>query len=374
MKKNLLYIIFTFCICFLSCKKNTLPPEDDAVAPDFYFKCDVNGLPINIQAGVNNYYMYSLHEQNADSIYVYRGDLKQKNCGANCSYGISVQINDYKISALNAPMKPDSGLYTGNYQFNDGVLAPLYYSAYFSPLTTSSNNTNTWRYSDSTSQTSLQGFKVFRTNTIQNVMLAVNQTSPTCSITHTNTFYIGNALQTNISAVRDTSNNYSFLRYTFSSNPTTSITGTTYFWEFGDGATSSLSNPTHNYSSQNYYRPKLTLSNATNTCVTYYQAPCFNYSVCNANYNAYFNSLANPKALSAITIKVIDPSGIEYSSSTLNQPSTNKFEIISIENYKLNEKNEATKKLKIKFNCTLQNGTNTLNITNGEAVIAVSYK
>ena len=204
--------------------------------------------------------------------------------------------------------------------------------------------------------------------------MLVNQPSPVCSTTHTNTFYIGNALQTNISAVRDTTNNYSYLRYTFSSNPTTSITGTTYFWEFGDGATSALSNPTHNYTSQNYYRPKLTLSNTTNTCVTYYQAPCFNYSVCNANYNAYFNGVANPKGLSAITIKVIDQNGIEYSSSTLNQPSTNTFEIISVENYKLNERNEATKKLKIKFNCTLQNGTNTINITNGEAVIAVSYK
>jgi hypothetical protein len=96
--------------------------------------------------------------------------------------------------------------------------------------------------------------------------------------------------------------------------------------------------------------------------------------VCNANYNAYFTPLPNPKALSAITIKVIDPNGVEYSSSTLNQPNSNKFEIISVEEYKLNERTETTKKLKLKFNCTLQSGSNTISVNNGEAVIAVSYK
>lgn len=375
MKKKSLYIFAIFCLYLTSCKKNELPKDDsDNANPEFYFKCDVNGIPINIKAGVDKYYMYSMHSQDTNNVYVYRGDLKQKDCGTTCGYGISIQINDCKESPIGAPMKPDSSLYIGNYQFNDGFLAPLYYSAYFSPLLIGSGATYSWSYSDATSQSTQQGFKTYRTGTTQSAVLSVRQPSPLCSTTHTNSYLIGNGLQTNITAVRDPS--LALLKYTFASNVTTSISSSySYLWEFGDGATSTLSNPTHAYPSQGYYTAKLTLTDASNNvCVSYYQAPCFTYTVCNANYNAYFNEIPNTKALSAITVKVIDPNGVEYSSFQINQSTATKFEIISVENYKPNENGELTKKVKIKFNCSLVSGANTLNINNGEAVIAVSYK
>ncbi len=372
MKKHIphLLLILSLTACFTSCKKK-LPEDDNSTNPEFYFKCDINGFPINLKAGVNNYYMYSLHEQNVDSVYVYRGDLKQKDCNTGCEYGVSIQINDFKISTKGASMKPDSGLFVGDYQFNDGVLNPLFYNAYFIPLTNSSANTYQWRFSDGTTQYTNQAYKLFKTNTTQSVALLFTQSQQACSTTHTNVFTIGNELQTNISAFRNP--DLQSLEYTFTSNSTSTLP-VTYYWEFGDGASSTLTNPTHIYANQTTFRPKLTLSSGSITCVSYYQAPCFTYTVCNANYNAYFTPLPNPKALSAITIKVIDPNGIEYSSSTLNQPNSNKFEIISVEEYKLNERTENTKKLKLKFNCTLQSGSNTISVNNGEAVIAVSYK
>lgn len=379
MKKRIIYSILIVSTCFSFCKKNALPKEVEEVStPEFYVKCQVNGLPVSLEAGINNYYMFSKHTQDTNDVYVYIADLKQKNCGNACGYGISIQINDSKQSALGEAMKPDSGLYLGKYIFNDGSPEALYYTATFTPELVGSGVTYKWNYADGTSQTTQQGSKIFRANTTQNVVLSVTQPLPLCSTTHTNSYVIGNPLQTYVTAVRDPS--LAALRYTFGNivavNSGSSGTSSySYLWKFGDGDSSKLSNPTHSYSNQGYYTAKLTLTDSNNnTCTSYYQAPCFNTSVCNANYNASFSQIPNPKAFSAITVKITDPNGVQYSSAQINQPSSTKFEITSVEDYKQNENGEATKKVKIKFNCLLQNGSNTLNISNGEAVIAVSYK
>lgn len=385
MKKNIFYITVLIIMCLSACKKNTLPKDETGLnSPEFYFKCDVNGTPVNLQAGVNNYYMFSAHSQDSNNVYVYRGDLKQKDCNSNCFYGISIQINDCKQSILNSPMKPDSALYVAPYQFNDGVLTPLYYtSTFYSTYSATPKAKYNWAFADATpTQTTSSIIKTFKANTTQTISLTYSDTLATSSTTwtslHQNIFKIGNPFQANIVASRDLPLNN--LKYTYGSNFTGGLGSYSYLWEFGDGTTSNLSSPSHSFPSGAYrdYRTKLTLttnnSNETYTCATYYQSTCYPNLVCNANYSANFVGVQNTKGLSAITIKVIDSKGVEYSSSQLNQPSTTNFEIISVENYKLNEKNEATKKIKIKFNCTLQSGSNILNINNGEAVIAVSYK
>ena len=56
MKKSL-YILFSFCtIVFLSCKKKELPAENtDAAESVFYVQATVNGFPIKLEAGANDF-------------------------------------------------------------------------------------------------------------------------------------------------------------------------------------------------------------------------------------------------------------------------------------------------------------------------------
>lgn len=371
-------------VCVSACKKNALPKDEAPTDPEFYFKCDVNGTPINIQAGVNNYYMYSSHLQDTNNVYVYKGVFKQKNCSAGCGYGISLEINDCKESAVNAPMKPDSSLYLGMYQFNDGAVEPIYYNANFNSTYHSSNlgvNYN-WLFSNnSTTSTLSPVLKMFRANTTQSVVLTVHDSIINCSSSHLNIFNIGNYLQANVYAVRDQP--YNAFKYTFGCSITSGNAignSYSYLWDFGDGSTSNLTNPSHVFASGNRYnRVKLTLVATTTvgtsyTCTTYYQAACFLNQVCDANYNAAFYPIPNIHGLSAITIKLTDPSGNEYSSGQINQATSSNFEVISVEDYKANENGEATKKVKVRFNCSLISGSNTITVNNGEAVIAVSYK
>jgi hypothetical protein len=174
-------------------------------------------------------------------------------------------------------------------------------------------------------------------------------------------------MQCNVNVIKELGNQFKF-------SAVTSLPAQSYLWEFGDGTTSTAASPSHTYTLGQYITATLTVSSGSNSCVSYYQVPAYANSVCQANYTSTFVPIPNTKALSTIQISLTDPSGKVFTLNELDQLDGNKFEVISVEPYKANESGNSTKKMKVKFNCSLKNGNNTIHITNGEAVIAVSYK
>lgn len=372
MKRTLLYALFAGTLILNSCKKNELPKMEEQGSPVFYLRCTVNGLPVNIQAGDNGYYMSSSHYRDKNDVNVYKGELRQKDCGGkDCGFSMAVLINDYKFSAPagNEPMDVDNGLKVGAYQFNTGGTAPLYYSADFAPASVMPGGQYQWQFSDNENSTDTAPSKKLFANKVYSVTLSADDPRGGCIISHTNVFKMGNPLQTNIHST--------FQAGTYHFSADADLSGTApykYLWDFGDGTPpSTASNPKHAYASQDYYEATLTLIDANNdTCVSFYQVNTV--SNCEANFTGKFKPVRNTKALSTITILITDPSGKVYSSSELGQDANSKFEITAVEEFRANENNEPTKKLKIRFNCTLNSSTGPLTINNGEAVIAVSYK
>lgn len=373
MKIRLL-IFLLFTLVLNSCNKKALPPKDDETLPVFYFKGNVGGLPLAIDAGVNAYYMKSSYYQDSNSVYVFKGELKQKDCSNNCSYGVTVLINDYKVSPSGS-MHIDSSLALTSYQYNDGNIEPMFYVGNFAPRQTNLQNASfTWMFSDGSSWNYPTCTKTLKSNKTYTCSLQEN-TQMFGSIDHSNVFHIGNPVQTNIIATRLTPLNVYSYKF-IASNLPVGTAPFTYFWEFGDGNTSTQPLTFHEYLSTNYYTTKLTLVDANmDTCVSYYQVPAVDGLFGEANYSAYFTPVPNPKALSAVTILITDANGLVYSSGLLNQVKSNHFQIVSVENYSAPDNNtQLFKKIKIKFNCTVYNGTNALEIKDAECVIAVTYK
>lgn len=370
MKTHVLLLLF-FALIFNSCKKKPLPPDEEEPATVFYFKADIGGVKVVMDAGLNSYFMRSSYYQDSNSVYVFKSELKQKECNDNCRYGLTVLINDYKVSP-SYTMYIDSTLTLCNYQYNDGSIAPLFYNGNFMPRQTTQNVTNNWTFSDGKTYNSINCLRSFKANSSYTASLLVTS-SAFGSISHDNVYKIGNPVQANINAIRISPTN--IFNYQFS---VTGLTGTppfTYLWDFGDGFTTTQTNPSHEFLVSDLYRSKLTVVDANNdSCEAYYQIPAFNGSIGEANFNAYFTPVQNTKALSAITILVNDPQGKVYSSALVNQTTNEHFEIVSIENYKAQDSNQLFKKIKIKFNCTVVNGANSIAIKGGEAVIAVAYK
>jgi hypothetical protein len=368
MKKIYFLLFFSTFILFSSCNKKPLP-ETEGIQndPSFYLKCNVNGAPINIQAGKVNYYMYSSNLKDTSNVIVYKGMFKQKDCGAGCGYSIAFLINDYKVSLGNASTYVDSGLYVGTYQFNDANIDAKYYWANFSPVNLNINNTYSWLVNESAISNNLNYSTMLTANKTYVVKL---QSSGNCSAAHTNTFVMRDPMIMSVAAIQSTTSNLSFSFYS-------THTGTSpysYFWSFGDGTTSNLASPTHNYSTAGYYNAKLRLIDSSGDSSVYnYYVSAFTGQGCEANYLPSFIPMGNPLALSAISLEITDSAGNVYNSKELDQTNTSKIEILSIENYQPNERGEKTKKIKIKFNCTLGSGGSIINISGGEAVIAISY-
>jgi hypothetical protein len=367
MKRSQQYIFFLFLgLAFAACKKNPLPQEEKE-EPVFYIKGEVNGAPISLEAGENEYYMFSSHYQDTNKVYVYSGELKQKACPSGCGYNIAIRIRDQKVSAAGAAMMPDSALFVGRYGFDDGTPEPVMYNCSFTPI--EPVGPYIWSFSDGVSTTSQNGFRTLKAGKEYTVGLKVDNTM--CNNFHENEFTIGSPLFTNITGSFDAAG--SPLTYSFTSSNI--LPGVSLEWNFGDGTTSTAQSPVHTYTAPDFYIVRLKLSKpGEKTLFSYYQVAAWGSPVCTANYNSVFIPVPNPKALGAFVFELTDPSGKVYSSRDLTQPVDSKVEIVSVENYDYNSEHHPTKKLKVRFSCELKNGADVIKITNGEAVIAVSYK
>ena len=197
----------------------------------------------------------------------------------------------------------------------------------------------------------------------------------TCISSHQNEFKVGRLLQTTVSAMRE-SPLYE-LHYKFSENSV----GTppySYIWDFGDSSPKSYeASPTHSFGIVNgRHKVKLVLIDSKkDTCISYYQIPGSPENMCEANYTATFTPLENTKIFGSVTVLLTDPSGTVYSSRDYIQGPDSWFNIVSVNNYSLKNKyGESTKSVNVKFNCKVKNGNKIINLTNGEAMFAVSYE
>jgi len=370
MKIHVLFVLF-IALILNACNKKKLPPKDEEPEPVFYFKCDIGGFPVDIEAGVNAYYMKSAYYKDTNDVYIFKGELKQKECTDNCGFGFTVLISDYKVSPNNT-MHIDSAFRPMSYQYNDAKIEPLKYTGTFTPTTLMQNSSYKWSFSDGNTWNGIGCTRTFNANTKYTATMSAKSTS-FGDVIHNNVYRVGNPVQTNVNVVRIAP--YTAYSYQFSTPNISGAQPLTYYWDFGDGNHSSFPTPTHEFSSSGLYTTKLTVIDANHdTCESYYQVPAFNGSFGQSNFNAYFTPVQNTKALSTITILVNDPKGAVYSSHSANQPEKSNFEIISVENYQAADSNMPFKKLKIRFKCTVYNGANSIEINEGEAVIALTYK
>jgi len=363
----------TCCLFFLlasSCKKNPLPAEVPGEEPVFYVKADVNGTAVLLEAGKQNYYMNSMHEQASNGVYVYKAELKQSSCAGACGYGVSFLINDVTVSNMNASMNPANALFIGEHPFNDGNLPPLGFNASFSSAMPTVSDF-TWTVNGNSLNANQKDIVTYLENgKTYSVGLKVNNQG--CISEHTNIYKVGKPVQGNIYAAK------ADLTYTFNALPSPTFAAGQYLWDFGDGSTANSMTASHTYAVPQDYDVKLTMVRfgvPNDTCVMHYNARAFTMSYCHANFLNSFSPVTNTLGLSAITVNLTDPvTGAVYSSNAFDQPTGNRFEIVSMEDYKVNESGNPTKKVKIRFSCTVKSNSGLININNGEAVIAVSYK
>lgn len=362
---------YSYCILFLlavlvfSCKKKDLPPTVLDTDSDFYVNGTVDGSAISLNSGKDNYYMFSSYIQDANGVYNFIADLKQRDCN-NCPNSLQIKINDFRISQPGEPARTDSSFSLKKYPLTPGYR----YGVQFVSIYNKADYKCFWDFGDGSKSGDANPLHYYNTQGNYNVSLKIIGT--TCEQYVKNSEKIRYpATNCHILAVRDTGRSVSC------SAQAPGFVPQTYFWDFGDGFTSSSPNPSHTYSIAGTRPISLRMIDANNDTIyaRYNNATITNPMPCLTNYSiSSVTPVENTLALSNITVTWTDATGTVYTSNNVLQPSASYFEIISVENYDNNEKGETTKKIKVRFKCNVYNGSAFKTLDNIDAVIAVSYQ
>lgn len=376
MKKRFL-LYFLVVLLFSYCKKKDFP-ENISEDPVFEISATIDGTPISIKAGTLGYYMYSDYKQDTSNMYTFIAEVKPNGCNSTCPNSLKIELNDNQFSTAGGSSNIANSVKSGTYQFvNSAPVTPslvgyaVQYKSWFNKTATYYN----WSFGDGGTSTDANPTHTFSAAGIYNTSLEISDgTIPTTISNPIKVTISSLACKTKISSAPSFSGAISF------TNHTTGTAPYTYLWNFGDTTYSTTANPTHYYSYPNRYLVSLKVKDATgdstqynyyvNTDLSSKAAPNFSVSSVNAIYTTNVNN-----QLSKVKISYTDQNGVVYTSNLQSQlPSGSSFEIISVENYKNNERNQATKKIKIAFNCKLYNGTKVVDLKNGSATLAISYK
>lgn len=366
MKHKKYIAIILLVAFFASCKKKKYPESTTENDQVFYLSATIDNNPIVLSAGSNGYYMYSSYTQNANGVYSLVADLRQSDC-SNCPNSLQVEINDFKVSAINAPVVIDSALVPGSYSISAGpTYSVQFVSSYNKPVLN-----YLWNFGDGTSSTQANPIHSYSKAGKYKVNLTVTSTGG-CVGSISGEEKVGIAGCKSSIQLNSVSGNTISL--------TQNVSGATpynYLWNFGDGSTSTQTNPAHVYSLTGSYPVTLKVTDALgDTSYSKYNVVTqADNSSCAANYSVGLSGVeSSPLNLSKIKIRWIDENGVAYTSDNSSQPLNSSFQITSVKDFENNENGEKTKKIGIKFTCRVYNGSSYKTINNADAVICVSYK
>jgi PKD repeat protein len=172
----------------------------------------------------------------------------------------------------------------------------------FNGSSTGTAITYSWNFGDGSSSTLQNPYHVFAANGSYNICLtASSSTDSTCNSMSCQYVTLTGICDANFSIIQDSFDLYNYFIYNYSAGGT----GSTYFWDFGDGGTSTLIYPTHTYTGSGPYLICLTVSDGA--CSDTY---------CDSIYPGHSSSTNT-------TVTVLDPLGVNENANIIN----------SLENY-----------------------------------------
>lgn len=372
--KNIRIITLLFFAGFVmnSCKKK-YPETPPAFSPVFEFTGTVNSSSVNLQAGANDYYMFTSYAPDMNGVYDFIGELRDKNCTSNCSNSLKISIKDYRPYSTN-PTSIDSLILLGYYSYaSTNGTCSKYYVHFFDTLFNGTTLTYSWNFGDGGTSTSHHPWHLYTHPGVYDVTFSSTSTN-SCISTLSNKVLVGQQLGNPLMMAAGCSpvsgNNVSF-----SASVGGGVGPYTYSWDFGDANTSTIGpSVQHTYSLSGVYSTQLRATDAIGT-TSIYNINSFTSttSTCHCNfYPQYTSQINNPMNLSDVLIEWRDASGVLWTSRDGVQSANSVFKVLAVDNYHFNLSGQPTKKITAKVVTKLYNGTSYI-ILNGDVTFAIAY-
>lgn len=371
MQKKYSHLLL-FVLLWSACSKDTLPP-DGSEEPVFVAQFQVEADAYSYSAGKDSLYLFTNHKYVPDAVNVVicTGAFALSDCpGAYCPGSLTFEFRNTMDGAV---VSPDTSFAAGNRSFfytdppTGDTLRRITFSTpdtidYFSfqwvidggaPATGKSvikeyTNTNPHTVTLRAFRNGALGSVVSRTI----VPDTVDNTYPAVSIT-----------------VSDSAMGGPYLLFANTlGTPVESFT-----WNTGDTAQQIIA-------SQLNTSYAVSVKNAAGDTAYAQIAPisAITPSSNSANFDFRVDNIlppADPLQLGSVLIRWVDENDTVWESFRGAQPVSSYFEILSSENYELNENGQKTRKMEVAFSCLLFNANNHSESRpiNGTAVIAVAY-
>lgn len=368
MYQRLYPLLFFVLLAFAACKKKDYPESILLNAPEFYAALQFENSSISMEAGKNNYRLFSSFAQDNTGLYRYISELKTESCGSICPNSLRFELLDNKISAPGAPSRVDTLLKAGLYPYSSRSWKVSFESAF-----NKTAQSYLWSFGDGQESDLKDPEHVYKESGTYQVCLKIISANG-CESSICNSIDVGyppDNCSASITAAASGSSSITFSAQVSGQAPFT------YYWDFGDGQFSTLAQPSHHYSVKGAYAVQLTVKdNKGDISINrHHVITPGDQSSCATNFTVKnMQPEDNAFAFSTVKLSYVDAGGNLFESSAYEQDAGSRFEILSVDDYADNERGEPTKKLKVKFNARLYNGTNSLILKPSEAVFCISYK
>lgn len=378
MLKQLLNI--TLCIGMIvligSCKKKDLP-VNQTDTPEFYVTGNIDGKSITINAGDDNYYMYSATDFVDGGVTTYKGELKTEFCTVSCPQSFVLVLRNEKESAEQIVGEPL--LRKGPMPYTN-INAGNEYLVQFNPEESYTSKAvqvdYEWDFGDGTKSKEKTPTHIFTgEKSSYNVTLHVS-TSKGCESIINNRIYISSGSPATADFQITQDKNALYLQPELEE-----IQAENYLWEFEGGNTASTRDVDY------HINPKKGIEKV---CLTVTDKSgkksqrCKNlileerYAFCAANFTYQSESRSDPNGdlqLGTAHIQYTDENGVVF----FSRPATianDSFEILSVEDYEENNVDGLpTKKVTFRISNTTLTSIEgkTIDVKNVTGSLAVAY-
>jgi hypothetical protein len=382
MKTTHTKLLFAALLLISACKKTEYSNTSTTTQPVFSFNGNINNSPVNIEAGVNNYFMNTSYLLDGNGVYNYVGEFMTTGQPSTYPNSLEILFKDNTVGTPSNSKHIDSVITPGYFSFSIPITGMA--SAYNVQLNDFDNQTATnyaWDFGDGQSGTGLlhKPVHLYSRPGVYRVSVAIS--SGSCVSYDTNDVVVGQA--GNAFTAPFSNGTFAGNKTSFSAVPS-GVPPYTYTWNFGDPAsgsgntytnTSNKDTGTHNFSSTGVYIVSVTTADITGyTTTERLNIPTPGASGCAGGFfEGTETPITNPKNLNDIVIDWYDNSGTLWTSENNKQSLKSMFHVTSVADYKNNAAGQATKIINAKISCKLYNTAGDSISMNGNAVFGVAH-
>jgi PKD repeat protein len=360
-----LIAIFTLLFTIGSCRKDLVPPDADGT-PEFGVTANMNGIPMKLEAGVDDYFLYTYADTSLGEVWQAVGTLQKRDC-INCNSYFTLRFRNDHAGYSNG--MSTTFLSSGDIALADwsGVYEDSKSVVRFFADPNNQNGTvvsHFWNFGDgntSTDPSPTHTFNMVGGNSVFSVM-HITTLNGGCSGAQTNTVNAKSECPLDFEVY--------VVGQTVYFSPLTLASGSyVYQWQFGDMQSSYISNPAHVFTAPGEYNVLLTVENTTLGCSSSISKKVIvGQTGCHANFSYVVDEIIVPtidlEQFGTVEIEYVNETGRRYMSSIM--PQSAQCKLTKVEPYKPNHEGKATLKVTLETDCTLvsENFADTIHMQN----------